>query len=52
MKQQTFIKKFQRVWVCGNKEFTSKGAAYRYCRTINGKKAGGRRPYNVQRKNG
>ena len=29
--------------------FTSKSAAYRYCREINGKKAGGHKPYNVQR---
>jgi len=49
-KQDNFVKSFQRVWIVGNEEFTSKSAAYRRCRTLNGKKAGGNRPHNVQRK--
>jgi hypothetical protein len=39
-----------KVWTVANKDFTSKTAAYRYARTMNGKKAGGNRPYKVQRK--
>ena len=31
-------------------EFTSKNAAYRMCRTLNGKKSGGKRHYHIQRK--
>lgn len=42
--------KFQKVWIVDGKEFTSKSAAYRYCRTLNGKKVNGNKPYNVQRK--
>jgi hypothetical protein len=40
-----------RIWSTGNVSFTSKRAAYRHCRTLNGKKSGGRRPYKVERKN-
>jgi hypothetical protein len=29
--------------------YTSKRVAYRKCRELNGKKAGGKRPYHVQR---
>jgi hypothetical protein len=44
------MKRFKKVWIVGNNEFTNKRAAYRHCRTINGKKAGGNRNFNVQRK--
>ena len=40
-----------KVWVVGNEDFTNKRAAYRHCRFLNGKKAGGTAPYTVQRKN-
>lgn len=39
----------QYKYMVGNQTFDSKNAAYRECRRLNGKKAGGRRPYNVQR---
>jgi hypothetical protein len=42
--------KFARAWIVNGKEFTSKNAAYRYCRTLNGKKTGGRAEFRVQRK--
>ena len=31
-------------------EFTCKREAYRMCRTLNGNRAGGNKPYHVQRK--
>ena len=40
-----------RIWVVGNTEFTSKNVAYRYCRTRNGTKTGGKKIYTVERKN-
>jgi hypothetical protein len=44
----------RKVWVVQgvafkSQEFTVKSAAYRLCRTLNGKKAGARREYTVQR---
>ena len=42
--------RFQRVWIVKGREFTSKQAAYRSCRTANGKKSGGKRNFTVQRK--
>jgi hypothetical protein len=51
-KQQASFKTAKaKAWVTGNKEFTSKAAAYRHCRTLNGTKAGGKKPYKVERKN-
>lgn len=49
--QKSFEIKKARVWKTGNKEFTSKNAAYRHCRTLNGTKAGGSKPYKVERTN-
>ena len=51
MKQQGYKVSKQKVWICGGQEFTSKAAAYRRCRTMNGTKAGGTKPHNVERKN-
>ena len=31
-------------------EYSSKSEAYRMCRTMNGTKSGGKKPYHVQRK--
>ena len=39
----------KKVWTVGSQRFTSKNAAYREARRLNGKKAGGNRPYRVQR---
>lgn len=49
--QQSFEVKKARIWIVKGIEFTSKNAAYRHSRTVNGKKSGGHRPYNVERKN-
>lgn len=42
--------RFARIWIVDGREFSSKSAAYRHCRTLNGKKSGGRRDFKVQRK--
>ena len=40
-----------RIWMVGSTEFTSKRQAYRHCRTLNDRKAGGKRLYKAERKN-
>ena len=42
--------KMAKIWVVSGTEFTSKNAAYRECRRLNGTKAGGTKPYKVKRK--
>ena len=57
MKKETYKVEFQRLWTVvndGGAEINSayrgkKNEVYRMCRHLNGKKAGGRRPYHVQR---
>lgn len=57
MKNQSNKVDFQRVWTVvndGGAEVNQayrgkKNEVYRYCRHLNGKKSGGRRPYHVQR---
>jgi hypothetical protein len=50
-KQTSFKTAKARIWIVDGKEYTNKREAYRVCRSLNGKKAGGDKPYNVQRKN-
>jgi hypothetical protein len=38
-----------KAWQVGGQTFTNKYEAYRYCRTKNGTKAGGTKPFKVQR---
>lgn len=50
------MEKEKQIWTVvppgnGPSEFTSKRAAYRRCRVLNGKKVGGNRSHHVQRKN-
>ena len=51
VKQQSFKVAKAKLWIVQGQEFTSKNAAYRRCRTLNGTKAGGTKPFKVERKN-